>query len=142
MPEKLAKIRQQINKVNASAGKVVAGFLNDKEIADSLTVKYLPTPNDDLNEAIGGGFPIGRTTVITGLSDSGKTSVALETIGLEMQKNPEFVALWLESENSLELNYIVDTFHIDPNRFIVVEMNLKEGGEAALDQCASLLRTG
>lgn len=142
MPEKLAKIRQQINKVNASAGKVVAGFLNDKEIADSLTVKYLPTPNDDLNEAIGGGFPIGRTTVITGLSDSGKTSVALETIGLEMQKNPEFVALWLESENSLELNYIVDTFHIDPNRFIIVEMNLKEGGEAALDQCASLLRTG
>ena len=142
LPEKLAKIRQQINKVNASAGKVVAGFLNDKEIADSLTVKYLPTPNDDLNEAIGGGFPIGRTTVITGLSDSGKTSVALETLGLEMQKNPEFVALWLESENSLELNYIVDTFHIDPNRFIVVEMNLKEGGEAALDQCASLLRTG
>ena len=142
MPEKLAKIRQQINKVNASAGKVVAGFLNDKEIADSLTVKYLPTPNDDLNEAIGGGFPIGRTTVITGLSDSGKTSVALETIGLEMQKNPEFVALWLESENSLELNYIVDTFHIDPNRFIVVEVNMKEGGEAALDQCASLLRTG
>ena len=48
----------------------------------------------------------------------------------------------LESENSLELNYIIDTFHIDPNRFIVVEMNLKEGGEAALDQCASLLRTG
>ena len=112
MPEKLAKIRQQINKVNASAGKVVAGFLNDKEIADSLTVKYLPTPNDDLNEAIGGGFPIGRTTVITGLSDSGKTSVALETIGLEMQKNPEFVALWLESENSLELNYIIDTFNL------------------------------
>ena len=147
MPEKLAKIRQQINKVNASAGKVVAGFLNDKEIADSLTVKYLPTPNDDLNEAIGGGFPIGRTTVITGLADSGKTSLALETIGLAMNdpndpKSKDFTCLWLESENSLELNYIVDTFHIDPNRFIVVEVNLKEGGEAALDQCASLLRTG
>lgn len=147
MPEKLTKIRQQINKVNASAGKVVAGFLNDKEIADSLTVKYLPTPNDDLNEAIGGGFPIGRTTVITGLADSGKTSLALETIGLAMNdpnnpKSKDFTCLWLESENSLELNYIVDTFHIDPNRFIVVEVNLKEGGEAALDQCASLLRTG
>lgn len=142
MPEKLAKIRQQINKVNASAGKVVAGFLNDKEIADSLTVKYLPTPNDDLNEAIGGGFPIGRTTIITGLADSGKTSLALETIGQEMMRDENFLALWLESENSLELNYIVDTFHIDPNRFIIVEMNLKEGGEAALDQCASLLRTG
>ena len=86
LPEKLAKIRQQINKVNASAGKVVAGFLNDKEIADSLTVKYLPTPNDDLNEAIGGGFPIGRTTIITGNPDSGKTSLALETIGQAMNR--------------------------------------------------------
>ena len=110
-------------------------------------MKYLPTPNDDLNEAIGGGFPIGRTTVITGLADSGKTSLALETIGLAMNnpndpKSKDFTCLWLESENSLELNYIVDTFHIDPNRFIVVEVNLKEGGEAALDQCASLLRTG
>lgn len=142
LPEKLAKIRQQIGKVNASAGKIVAGFLNDKEIADSLTVKYLPTPNDDLNEAIGGGFPIGRTAVITGLSDSGKTSIALETLGQAMARDPEFVALWLESENSLELDYLVDTFHIDPGRFIVVEMNLKEGGEAALDQCASILRTG
>ena len=58
LADKLSKIRQQINKVNASAGKVVAGFISDPEIADSLTVKFLPTPNDDLNEAIGGGFPI------------------------------------------------------------------------------------
>lgn len=102
----------------------------------------MPTPNDDLNEAVGGGFPIGRTTIITGLADSGKTSFALETIGQAMQRDEEFIALWLESENSLEMNYIIDTFHIDPNRFVVLEMNLKEGGEAALDQCASLLRTG
>ena len=61
LADKLSKIRQQLNKVNASAGKVVAGFISDPEIADSLTVKFLPTPNDDLNEAIGGGFPVGRT---------------------------------------------------------------------------------
>ena len=144
LPEKLAKIRQQISKVNASAGKVVAGFLSDKEIVDSLTIKYLPTPNDDLNEAIGGGFPIGRTTIITGAPDSGKTSLALETIGKAMNApgGEDFTCLWLESENSLELEYIVDTFGIDPNRFAVIEMNMKEGGEQALDQCSSMLRTG
>ena len=131
-----------MDKVNASAGKIVAGFISDSEIADSLTVKFLPTPNDDLNEAIGGGFPIGRTTIITGAPDSGKTSLALETIGMAMKRDDNYMALWLESENSLELDYIVDTFGIDPDRFVVVEMNLKEGGEAALDQCASLLRTG
>lgn len=142
LAEKIKKIRAQLDKVNASAGKIVAGFISDAEIADSLTVKFLPTPNDDLNEAVGGGFPIGRTTIITGLADSGKTSFALETLGMAMQRDENYMALWLESENSLELDYIVDTFGIDPDRFVVVEMNLKEGGEAALDQCASLLRTG
>ena len=142
LAEKIKKIRAQLDKVNASAGKIVAGFISDTEIADSLTVKFLPTPNDDLNEAVGGGFPIGRTTIITGLADSGKTSFALETLGMAMQRDENYMALWLESENSLELDYIVDTFGIDPDRFVVVEMNLKEGGEAALDQCASLLRTG
>lgn len=144
LADKLSKIRQQINKVNASAGKIVAGFISDPEIADSLTVKFLPTPNDDLNEAIGGGFPVGRTTIITGAPDSGKTSLALETIGKAMNApgGEDFTCLWLESENSLELEYIVDTFGIDPNRFVVIEMNMKEGGEQALDQCSSLLRTG
>ena len=142
LAEKIKKIRAQLDKVNASAGKIVAGFISDAEIADSLTVKFLPTPNDDLNEAVGGGFPIGRTTIITGLADSGKTSFALETLGMAMQRDESYMALWLESENSLELDYIVNTFGIDPDRFVVVEMNLKEGGEAALDQCASLLRTG
>lgn len=144
LADKLSKIRQQINKVNASAGKIVAGFISDPEIADSLTVKFLPTPNDDLNEAIGGGFPVGRTTIITGAPDSGKTSLALETIGKAMNApgGENFTCLWLESENSLELEYIVDTFGIDPNRFVVIEMNMKEGGEQALDQCSSLLRTG
>ena len=144
LADKLSKIRQQINKVNASAGKVVAGFISDPEISDSLTVKFLPTPNDDLNEAIGGGFPIGRTTIITGAPDSGKTSLALETIGKAMNApgGEDFTCLWLESENSLELEYIVATFGIDPNRFAVIEMNMKEGGEQALDQCSSMLRTG
>lgn len=141
LAEKLKKIRSQLDKVNADAGRVVAGFINDEEIANSLTVKFIPTPNDDLNEAVGGGFPVGRTTIISGLPDSGKTGIALETIGLQM-KDPNFTCLWLESENSLEMDYIVETFGIDPARFIVVETTLKDGGEKALDQCASLLRTG
>lgn len=107
-----------------------------------MTVKFIPTPNDDLNEAVGGGFPVGRTTIISGLPDSGKTSYALETIGLQMKKDPDFTCLWLESENSLEMGYITRTFGIDPARFVVIETTLKEGGEKALDQAASLLRTG
>lgn len=142
LAEKLKKIRSQLDKVNADAGRVVAGFIDDEEIANSLTVKFIPTPNDDLNEAVGGGFPVGRTTIISGLPDSGKTSLALETIGLQMKKDPNFTCLWLESENSLEMEYITKVFGIVPSRFVVIETTLKDGGERALDQAASLLRTG
>ena len=107
-----------------------------------MSVKFLPTPNDDLNEAIGGGFPYGKLTVVSGLSDSSKTSTILESIGIEMSKNPDFLCLWLESEHSLNLEFMIETFHIDPERFIVIRMSPKEGGEAALDQAESYLRTG
>ena len=90
---------------------------------------------------MGGGFPIGRTSIVTGLSDSGKTSLLLETIGLNMAKDPNFIALWLESEQSLNLDYMIETFHIDPSRFIFVQMAPGEGAESALDYCEGFLKT-
>lgn len=59
-----------------------------------------------------------------------------------MQEDENYTCLWLESEHSLEINYVIDTFGIDPKRFVVVEMDLREGAELCLDQCESYLRTG
>lgn len=144
LAEKKKRIRAQIDKINAAAGQVVTGFLSDSEMSDVISNKFIPTPNDDLNEAIGGGWPIGKTTIVSGLSDSGKTSILLETIGQQMNKqgNEDWCALWLESENSLDLEYMIQTFKIDPERFVIIKTSLKEGGEAALDQAESYLRTG
>lgn len=72
LAEKMSKIKAQTQKINAEAGKIVAGFLSDDEIAERLTVKFVKTPNIDLNTALSGGWPIGRLTVITGKEDSGK----------------------------------------------------------------------
>lgn len=89
-----------------------------------------------------GGFPRGRCTLITGLPDSGKTSVLLETIALAQKNDPSFIAGWLESENSLTRDYICNTFGIDPSRFVFMEFNPILGAEQMLDAVKSILSTG
>lgn len=140
--EKLKKIKKVTEEINASATEVVCGFIDDPIIKDRLTLKFIPTPNDDLNEAIGGGFPIGRTTIVTGLSDSGKTGLLLETVGQQMSRDDKFICLWLESEGSLNWDYMINTFGIDPSRFVLVQMSSKDGAEAALDRCYQYLKSG
>lgn len=71
-----------------------------------------------------------------------KTSLALETIAMNQKKDPEFVAGWLESESSLQKEYVCDTFGIDPDRFFFIEHDRKGAGEVALDIVESVLSTG
>lgn len=81
LAEKLKILDKVTDTVNNKAGKTVVGRLNNKDILDKLTIKYIPTPSENINTALGGGFPIGRMSILSGLPDSGKTSLALETIG-------------------------------------------------------------
>lgn len=67
----------------------------------------------------------------------------LNTIGMNMQKDPKFTCLWLESEDSLaKMSYLEDTFGIDPERFFVVPLQYSRGGEAALDDLIAFIGTG
>ena len=111
LTEKIAILDKIANKVNEKTGKIIVGRIGaNKDIMERLKIQFIPTPSLELNDAIGGGFPRRRCSIIAGLQDSGKTSLALETIALNMKKAPNFIAIWLESENSLEESYIVDTF--------------------------------
>lgn len=78
---------------NKKAGKKIAGRIGkDSELLERLTIQFIPTPSQNVNDALGGGFPRRRTTIIAGLPDSGKTSLALETIAMSMKEDPTFVA--------------------------------------------------
>lgn len=141
--EKLRKLDQIADKINKNANTVVCGRLGkEKALADSLEIQWIETPCTDLNSAVGGGFPKGRYTIVAGKSDSGKTSLVLETIGYNMKKNPEFVALWAESENSLNKNYICNTFNIDPDRLVFVPLSKDMAAEGILDIIESYMATG
>lgn len=143
LTEKIAILDKIANKVNEKTGKIIVGRIGaNKDIMERLKIQFIPTPSLELNDAIGGGFPRRRCSIIAGLQDSGKTSLALETIALNMKKDPNFIAIWLESENSLEESYIVDTFGIDPNRFFYMEVEAKKTAEDVLDLLYNILSTG
>lgn len=143
LAEKLAILDKVSGAINDTAGKKIMGRIGvDPEIMDCLKIKYIPTPSKNVNEAAGGGFPRKRATILAGLPDSGKTSLALETIGENMQADPDFVAGWLESEGSLEESYLVNTFGIDPARFVYLELDRDGAGEVALDRAEAIMGTG
>lgn len=139
--EKIKNLNKVLAGINKEAGRTIVGFLDDEVIKDKLSLKFIPSPNDDLNAAIGGGFPKGRCTIVSGTSDSLKTGILLETAGKYLKANQDALVLWLESENSItSLEYLVDQFGIDPKRFVYVSLEYKEGGEAAIERCINILK--
>lgn len=146
LAERLKLIRSQGDTINKQAGKTVMYFADSPEAIEKNEIRFIPTPCMELNEKISGksgvgGFPIGSMTIVTGQSDSGKTSLILESIGKQMAKDPEFIVLWVESENSLN-NDILEMFHIDRSRFIILTITPEDGGEVVLDRAEALLNTG
>lgn len=140
LQEKLKAIDKISDGINSKAGKTIMGRLGrSEEIKDKLKIEYIPTPSKNVNDAIGGGFPRKRMTIVSGLPDSGKTSLLLESIAFNQSRSKEFIACWLESESSLELDYLVNTFHIDPDRFLYIEHDREGAGEAALEKIESVL---
>lgn len=135
LAEKLRLIDKISDEVNSKAGKVIAGRLSkSKEMLDKLTIKFIPSICHDFNVATGGGYPRGRCTLISGPEDSGKTSRLLEDIGYNMSKQKDFVAIWIETENSLDYDMICKTFKIDPERFILLDYDSNLGAEGILDR--------
>ena len=143
LAEKLKELDKISEGINKKAGRSIAGRVGaDPEIEDMLRVSFIPTPSQNINEVMGGGFPRGKTTIIAGMPDSGKTSLVLESIGKAMKENPNFVAGWLESENSLNLEYVRDTFQIDLDRFVFVTHEREGAGEEALNRVEAIMATG
>lgn len=141
--EKIKMLDKIAKGINEKAGKTVIGRVGaDPEMMEALTVKWIPTPSDEINDAAGGGFPRRRTTIVAGKPDSGKTGLVLETIAMNMKEDPDFIAGWLESEGSLDPDFMFGTLGIDPDRFVIIEHDRKLAGEGALDQLEAILASG
>ena len=150
LADRLAALDKISDKFNQKCGKKVMGRIGaDEEIMEKLSLRYIPLPSHELNMAInpdGGGLPRGRCTIITGKKDSGKTSILLETIG-ENQHNldgtpTDFIALWIESENSLVKSQVCDMHNIIPEQFSFIKVPATVPAETILDTVQGILQAG
>lgn len=150
LAERLKAAKQMIEIIKQehgdNGGRPIVYFADEPTAIESNTVRFIPTPCMELNEQISGkkntgGFPIGSWTITSGNYDSGKTGLCLETIGKAMMADPDFVALWLESEHSIN-NETLALYKIDLKRIVILEMDAREGGEAVLDRAEAMLNTG
>lgn len=142
LQEKLSRLDKLSDGLNKQKGKVLIGRISQvEELKQMLTVDFIETPSLNVNEALGGGWPKGRITIVSGNEDSGKTFLLLETIGKEMKRNPDFVAAWLESEGSITANDLA-LFDIDPFRFLYISVDREGAAEEALDRFEGVIMSG
>lgn len=142
LAEKKKMMAKMMDKINSKVGKQVIAFASDPEMHEKLNIQWIPMPSLRVNEITGGGIPRGKITVVAGDSDSGKTSLMLETIGKNMKNDPDFMALWLESEESLELDSLEKVFGIDLDRFVIIYLDRQGAAEVALDRLEAALGMG
>jgi recombination protein RecA len=110
-------------------GKILKG----EEAINAMSYKRIPTASMEVNFATYGGFCEGKVVELFGPEDSGKTYFVLETIALNMKKDPDFTVAWVETEGDLDLKQIIRMYGIDINRFRIIPLDPVDGGEAALE---------
>ena len=100
---------------------IIAGRPDVSEsVKERLTFKFFETPIPELNEALGGGFPVGKMVLIAGPEDCGKTGTCMSFIAHQHKINPNFIAAWCESEDSLDINKAESLYGIDKDRFYAI----------------------
>lgn len=135
----LTDVINSINKNAKSNGQIV-GFASDEGIRKKLAIEYISVASLGLRDLFV-GLPRGKTTIISGNEDSGKTSFVLETIARNQKEDPNFCALWVESEESLTDKHL-EMFGVDTKRCVVIQHERTGAAEVLLDRVEAILATG
>ena len=138
--ERMKNLKSLITQINKKEGDNVINFCNDEEMAQRIKIEFIKTKSPSLNAAFG-GYPRGKMTIVTGLSDVGKTNRVLEDIGFNMQNDNDFIAALIESEDSVN-DEMLDMFGVDKSRFIMYKVDPDTGAETAMDYAIALAEQG
>jgi recombination protein RecA len=94
-----------------------------------------------MNLMLNGGFGRGKIIELFGEHASGKTSIAIETMALDMKANPDSYWGWYETEGSFDIDYARQFDGFDEDRLIIWHIE-DEGAEKGLDFLEAMVRTG
>jgi recombination protein RecA len=86
------------------------------QAASAIKVERQPTPSVGLNQALKGGIPYGRQTMLWGNKSAGKTSLMIQMMGMA-QKEGKTCALF-DVEGTVDPEW-VESLGADPNKIIL-----------------------
>jgi len=113
-------IEQKKNVIAKALEKYSASHKRDVNIGfgNIAPVTYLKTPFITLNKMMNGGIPNGKFGVIGGPERVAKTTLLLQIIAYNQAINEEFVALWTDTEDALDIDWCIK-LGVDIERLIV-----------------------
>lgn len=142
MPElkgdRKTRLANAVKGINTMFGPGTIGTAEEKK--EELKIRFYPTPSMELNNALYGGFMVGRIMEIFGPHGIGKTSLAMEVITYNQKLDPEFNAAWFETEESFDYDY-AKVLGMDMDRITIWEQKDRPA-EDGLDILRIVLGTG
>lgn len=127
-----------MGKINKKFGANAIATLSDVE--EDLRIQFYKTPSHEVNAMLGGGIGKGKIIELFGNNSSGKTSLALEIIAKEQKEDPEFMAAWIETEGSIDPDYL-KYFGIDLDRIVIIQQSEELSAEGCMDIIRSLVNS-
>lgn len=131
MSEKAQTLEEKIASINKELK------LDSVQIASSsksLEIPRLKSGSITYDLCLGGGFPIGRHTVIYGAESSGKTTISLMAMAEYFKTDDKRAALIIDAEYSFDKKY-AESLGVDMNRLIVIQPDHLAEGDSVLKKC-------
>lgn len=113
MPKELEQTLKAINK------RYGEGTITTANKAVSIKLKRISSGSFALDCEIGGGFPEGRITLLTGDFSSGKSFVAYKAISEAQKKYPNKIAILIDQEGAFDADW-AETLGVDLERLEIV----------------------
>lgn len=137
--DRLKKIKSICDAINkgkwGGENKDACIFLGDKE---SKLIDRWTSCNNELDNALGGGWPIGRIIEIYGNESSGKSSICYHAIAEFQKRFPEEEVAIVDTEFAFDLTYAKNLGVV--TEYLIVHQ--PESGEQALNVLEQLIESG
>lgn len=96
--------------------KKIPGLKKASSLAEQ---SFIRTPFEPFNQ-LAKGFPRGKFTVTAGPSGTGKTTLALQTIAYQQSINKDFIAIYVDIEQTLDIEWL-KKLGVDLDRMYIVD---------------------
>lgn len=131
--DKLSRLNKALKKLN----KDTVTISTASDIVNKF--KFYGTQFTALNSMIK-GLPLGRVTIIAGPAAVGKTALCLQVIAYRQSIDENFIALWLDFENSFDPSW-ASQLGIDLDRLIIISYSKEiTNMESAFDRALALIK--